>query len=217
MCGPLALICMKKTTILLILLTFTLKINAQIDFPNEEKYISKYEHFYPEIIELIDKGEVQFELRIWINSMLESPDLLRITLQNDTLWLAEKVTSTLNLMEYQNNQFHYLKVDLPTDWIGTWDNLVSLQILELPDMEEIQKNWKGEMHISGKDTTYATMIMDDGVEYYFELFSSTKKRHYRYDCPKTYRDFYQNEKELQLIVKILEIIFEELGYDYEIC
>ncbi|NPV51652.1 MAG: hypothetical protein HPY60_10735 [Candidatus Methanofastidiosum sp.] len=209
---------MKKTTLLLILLTFILKVNAQFDFKNEEKYISKYEHFHPEIIKLVDKGEFQFELRIWINSMYKSPDLLRITLQNDTLWIAEKVTSQLvDLFENENYKVNYSKVNLPKDWIEVWDNLVRLQILELPDMEDIQMNWKGEMYVSGKDTTYAIKIISDDVEYYFELFSGEKKRHFSYDCPNSYREFYQNVKELRLIVKILEIIFKELDYDYKVC
>ncbi len=164
---------MKKATTLIILLNFTLTIFAQFDFQNEKKFISKYEHFYPEIVKLVDKEECNFELRIWVSSMYKSPDLLRITLQNDTLWLAEKVTSISSLIEDKNDQFHYLKVNLPTDWIEIWDKLVQLQILELPDMEEIQMNWKAEMHISEKDTTFETMLIEGGDEYYFGNYSAS--------------------------------------------
>lgn len=185
---------------------------AQFDFEPDKDYNSFYSNYLDDFnIESFD-NENFFELRVWINSSLYPPDLLRLVFTKDSTWIAEKFVK-----ERRNKKSKLEKIQLSNNWIAKWDSITKFGLLTLPDQMKVKDMWKGDMEIIAGDTIYGKIVIADGSGYTIELLTKDKQRKYSYHCPKTNRNFYKNVAELKQIVKILEMLMSEYKYPKEIC
>ncbi len=187
---------------------------SQYDFKNDKRYIPDNSRFLDIIgLETFDSNN-QFEMRVWINPSFKPSDLCRFILRNDSTWYAEKYDLW---RKRKGTTYEKETIELGKNWSVVMDTLISWRILSLPNWIDVRDEWKGEMQIFEGDTLYGKCVVADGTGYTIELLTKKSKRQYHFHCPKTYRDYYKNVDDLNSIVKILERVFNEIGYKHDIC
>jgi hypothetical protein len=198
---------------------------SQYNFASDSAFLPEYAFILEKLkISATDPNNL-FECRIWISPSFDAPDLLRLVLNSDSNWIAEKYESRFkrNFIRrwiYRKAKLVTSKTLIRTDdsWTLTLDSLIQLGFLSLPDWKTLESNIVPQSHIeNGKEITYARMAICDGTNYTIELLTMKSKRRYSYHCPKAYSNFYNQSAELKSIVKILEILFRKYQYHDDIC
>lgn len=168
-------------------------------------------HYIPENREILDSLGIEtfdsknlFEMRVWAEPCFSPTDLFRFVLRNDDTWYVEKFDYWINK---EGSGLKKEMIELGKDWNVVMDSLIDLGILTLRDWSEVSKDCKGEMQIINGDTAYLNHYILDGISYTVELLTNQNKRKYRYSNPHEYSNFYKNVKELNSIVRILDVIF----------
>lgn len=139
------------------------------------------------------------ELRIWRLSGYDgSARILSISLSRDSVWTFSRVdVSQLFSPKFRIDSS--IKFNQPVNWKTIWPQLISLNILTLPDQSKAIKNWR-----MSKDIIH---VVADGCCYVVEIFSKKISRAYNYSNPgDLIEDFDLNNKELKNINQIIKIL-----------
>jgi|GEM_PF-3231773 len=196
---------------------FSGHVFAQFDFESDFDLDRNYKCENRSILNYLDIPRFDenniFELRVWIKNATNRPDLLRLTLANDSNWIAEKYDFKVKT---KKPKFSYSRIEFG-NWNSEIDTLMSLGLLSIGNWSQTIDSLKSNPEIINGDTISLRLIVADGTGYSIELLTAKRKRQYSYHCPKSYLNVYPDLTSLTDIVKILERLFKDFNYENEIC
>jgi hypothetical protein len=184
-----------KISIILSVLILSCHIGcAQFDFqnnPNYKPFLSKTYKKTERVYHLNHNND--FELRFWAVRFLDMNINLFVLSSKDGVWSARFFNNA------ETGDFSLKEKKLAEENIGElWDGLIENNILSISNSSLLKDS-------SGKE---ATIAINDGTSYNFELVTPKSKRDYFYHCPKEHALEYKYIKEFSWVVNIIELIFK---------
>jgi len=190
---------------LMILMTCLLKAYGQFIFKNSEG--ANYKDDKPLLALGIGHPnftKVDFELQYWI---------VKDVVNSKELFIIDHIGKKWQLNHYKfclngpNRKLEIIGRDSSElkNWNTTLKKLKNYDLFSLQDESIVSNKWRKS---NGK-----ALIINDGVDFTFELITKDKKRSFSYSNPKDYLKFYGSKyKELVSVNKIIETLNKSFNF-----
>lgn len=153
-------------------------------------------------LDAIENGYDSIKIRVWYNYSLINNRKLLVLSNRNGVWSGTLYKMTVNWDPQINKEtietIEKGQVVPRTGWANFINKLYELQILTLPDMDDIQNlrdNWL------------------DGVDYNVEIATKNQYRFYEYHMPDKFQDEFWQAKNM---MGILNLIQDEFEVDWEL-